>query len=479
MTNLINSLSQRPIRVAKFPKPTAQPPAKIGIVGGGLSGVLVAVHLLQEATTPLDIYLIDRQPKLGQGIAYRTERGCHLLNVPVGKMSLFPHQPDHFLKWLQQHSPRDADHVAFVSRHQYGKYVQSVLQDAIACSSIARLYCCTDNVVAIQPEQPQLVIKLESGKALPVDRVVLAIGNFPPRHLAIEDSHFYQSDRYVHSVWADERLSHLPSADPVLLIGSGLTAIDQVMTLQQQGHQGQIHLVSRRGLLPQAHRAVPAHSFCLPELRSRTVRSLLKSIRQEVDQAVAQGEDWRSVIDALRPQTQTLWQSLPLSEQRRFLRHVRPYWEVHRHRIAPSIAQTLAELRHTGQLQIHAGRIQSFWEDAGSVTVVIRKRGTMDLMQVRSSLVANCTGSECDYRQLRNPLIQQLLAAGMIHPDPLFLGLAVAGNGALIDRSGKPSQQFFTLGTPRKGKLWETTAVPEIRLQAAEMAKMLLAVAVK
>jgi uncharacterized NAD(P)/FAD-binding protein YdhS len=206
---------------------------------------------------------------------------------------------------------------------------------------------------------------------------------------------------------------------------------------------------------------------------------LLKSIRQEVDQAVAQGEDWRSVIDALRPQTQTLWQSLPLSEQRRFLRHVRPYWEVHRHRIAPSIAQTLTELRHTGQLQIHAGQIQSFREDADGVTVVIRKRGTMDLMQVRSSLVANCTGSECDYRQLRNPLIQQLLAAGMIHPDPLFLGLTVAENGALIDRSGKPSQQLFTLGTPRKGKLWETTAVPEIRLQAAEMAKMLLAVVAK
>ena len=475
MTNLINRrMSSLAIRGDNLTGPTAHTSAKIGIVGGGLSGALVAVHLLQQATTPLDIYLIDRHPYLGRGMAYRTRQDCHLLNVAVGKMSLFADQPDHFLHWLEQHSPIHADRHAFVPRSVYGEYINSVLVNAASCSTVAQLHCCTDNVTAIKPYQTQLDILLKSGEVLTVDRAVLAVGNFPARHPHIQDSSFYQSDRYVGSVWTDDRLIHLPPTNSVLLIGSGLTAIDQIMLLHQQGHQGQIHVVSRRGLLPQAHSMVSAAPYRLPELRSHSVRSLMRLIRQEVDRAVAQGEDWRSVLDALRPQTQSLWQALPLTEQRRFLRHVRPYWEVHRHRIAPTIAQRLTKLLQTGQLQIHAGRIQALNEDSDGVTVTIRQRRTQDLIQVRSSLVVNCTGTECDYRQLESPLIQQLLATGLACPDPLSLGLAVTEDGAVIDDCGKVSQQLYTLGSPRKGKLWETTAVPEIRVQAAQMAKILM-----
>ncbi len=475
MTNLINRrMSAPPRRGESLTGLTADAPAKIGIIGGGLSGALVAVHLLQQATTPLDIYLIDRHPCFGRGIAYRTKQDCHLLNVAVGKMSLFADQPDHFLHWLEQHSPIHADRHAFVSRNVYGEYINSVLVNAANCSTVVQLHCCMDTVTAIKPYQTQLDILLQSGEVLTVDRAVLAVGNFPARHPHLQDSSFYQSDRYVGSVWTDDRLIHLPATDSVLLIGSGLTAIDQIMLLHQQGHQGQIHVVSRRGLLPQAHSVVPAASYRLPELRSHRVRSLMRLIRQEVDRAVAQGEDWRSVLDALRPQAQSLWQALPLTEQRRFLRHVRPYWEVHRHRIAPAIAQRLTKLLQTGQLQIHAGRIQAFDQDARSVTVTIRQRRTQDFIQVRSSVVVNCTGAECDYRQLENPLIQQLLATGIVCPDPLSLGLAVTEDGAVIDDCGKASQQLYTLGSPRKGKLWETTAVPEIRVQAAQMAKTLM-----
>lgn len=475
MTNLINNLiSLQPVQVANLTGLTTYTPAKIGIVGSGLSGALVAIHLLQQAKTPLDIYLIDRHSRFGRGIAYRTVQDCHLLNVTAAKMSLFADQPDHFLHWLEQHSVIHADRNAFVPRSIYGEYINSVLQNAASCSTVARLHCCTDTVAAIKPAQTQLDLLLQSGEVLTVDRAVLAVGNFPPRHPRIKDSSFYQSDRYVGSGWTDNRLTRLPAADSVLVIGSGLTAIDQVMLLHQQGHQGQIHLVSRRGLLPQAHSMSPAAPYRLPELQSRSVRSLMRAIRQEVNQAVAQGADWRSVLDALRPQTQRLWQALPLTEQRRFLRHVRPYWEVHRHRIAPTIASRLAKVLQTGQLQIHAGRIQAFDEGVSGVTVTIRQRRTQELIQVRSSLVINCTGSECDYRRLASPLMQQLLTTGLACPDPLSLGLAVTEDGALIDRSGKASQQLYTLGSPRKGKLWETTAVPEIRVQAAQMAKNLM-----
>ncbi|MBD1853724.1 FAD/NAD(P)-binding protein [Leptolyngbya sp. FACHB-711] len=464
-------LSDRTMRTTIPAKSFASASMRIGIVGGGLSGVMVAVHLLKQATNPLEIFLID-QNSIGEGVAYGTRQDCHLLNVPAGKMSFFADQPNHFLHWLQHNFSSDADIAAFVPRRIYGEYIQSVLQDAVRYSSIAHLRCHRDIVTAIHPQQSQLELVLQTGISLVVDRVVLAFGNPPPRNPAISDSRFYESDRYVRSAWNEDWLSRLSSSASVLLIGSGLTAIDQVMTLKQRGHCGAIHLVSRRGLIPQSHQLVPAYNVSLPE--GRTVRSLWRWVRQEVDRARLQGYDWRSVMDALRPQTESLWQRLSLEEQRRFLRHLRPYWEVHRHRVAPTIAQELNQLLHTRQLQIHAGRIQAFHETRSEVTTVIRKRGSQDLIEVRSHLVLNCTGSECDYRQVNSPLIEQLLATGLVCSDPLHLGLAVAENGALIDDEGRISQQIFTIGSPRKGNFWETTAVPEIRIQGQRVAQTLL-----
>ncbi|WP_088888861.1 FAD/NAD(P)-binding protein [Leptolyngbya ohadii] len=471
----VSRLHDRAIGAANLAQPIDPVSTKIGIVGGGLSGVMVAVHLLQKATAPLEIYLIDRNPS-GEGIAYGTKQDCHLLNVPASKMSLFADQPDHFLQWLQHCYPDcypiDANAANFVSRRIYGEYIQSVLQSAIKHSSIAHLRCYRDIVTAIHPQPSQLKLVLQTGISLVADRVILAFGNPPPRNPEILDSSFYESDRYVRSVWNENWFSRISGLDSVLLIGSGLTAVDQVMTLKQRGHRGSVHLVSRRGLLPQPHQAVP--NRCFPLTKGETVRSLLRLVRQEINQAMAEGQDWRSVIDALRSQTDSLWQSLPLEEQRRFLRHLRPYWEVHRHRIPPTIAQELHQLMRTGQLQIHTGRIQDFQETRSGVKAIIRKRNSQDLIEVRSHLVLNCTGPECDFRKLDNPLIQQLLSTGLVCPDPLRLGLAVAENGALVDRQGKASEQLFAIGSPRKGRFWETTAVPEIRVQAQQTAQNLL-----
>jgi uncharacterized NAD(P)/FAD-binding protein YdhS len=229
----------------------------IAIIGGGFSGTMVAIHLLKQATIPLDIYLIERNSQIGQGVAYSTQQHCHVLNVPVHKISAFADDPHHFYRWLHHHHDRTIQPDAFVPRYWYGQYMQSILDEANAnASSNVYFESIRDEALSIQPEGTNLRIRLESGNILSVNQVVLALGNLPPSEPVVVDSSFYQSSRYVRSVWSDtwsETLFHLDPEAPVLLIGSGLTAIDTVLSLRQQGHWGTIHLVSRRGLLPQSH----------------------------------------------------------------------------------------------------------------------------------------------------------------------------------------------------------------------------------
>jgi uncharacterized NAD(P)/FAD-binding protein YdhS len=455
----------------------------IAIVGAGFSGSMVAVHLLRQATAPLTIQLIERrsaQGALGRGVAYSTQADCHLLNVPTGKMSAFSDDPTHFLRWSRQQGLTEISAETFAPRRLYGDYLRSTLADAVQqAAQGVKLECLEDEAIAIHPDGDRAIVCLRSGDNLSVDRVVLALGNLPPKPPAVTDPTFYQSRRYVRSAWVAPELHLLPADASVLLIGSGLTAIDTILTLRQQGHRGQIQLVSRRGLLPQSHRAHQTRQIPIAFDRlsldetPKTVRSLLRQVRQTIDLTIAQGGDWRSVMDAMRPQTQALWQQLSPAEQRRFLRHLRPYWDVHRHRLAPAIAQTIDRLRQSGQLQLTAGRIQAYHEDAAGVDVLIRPRGEQALIRLRSHLVVNCTGSECDYRKVAQPLIQLLLATGLSRCDRLNLGLETDATGALITASGETSACLYTLGSARKGRLWETTAVPELREQASQLAQRL------
>lgn len=466
----------------------------IAIIGGGFSGAMVAVHLLRNARHPLTIHLIESRPTLGCGVAYSTAFNCHLMNVPAGKISAFADQPNHFLEWAQQmssiaHPLKDLPDArsspvtahSFVPRKLYGQYVQSVVAEAEATAPAwVRLERVVDEAIAIHSHQDSALIALQSGKTVQVDRVVLALGNFPPRDVTVADSSFYQSDRYIRSGWSSAHSYSLLPDEPVMLIGSGLTAVDWAIALHHQGHRGMIHIVSRRGLLPQAHRLphspigrVPTPALTLdPQIATARLGS--RYVRQAVSAAIAQGGDWQSVIDGLRPLTQSIWQTLSLVEKRRFLRHLRPYWEVHRHRVAPAIAHVLQGLQRTGQLQLHAGRIQTYVEDANGVDVVIRRRDRQSLETLRAALVVNCTGSGANYQQIAHPLVQQLLETGLVQPDALAIGLETDLEGALVDRYTIPSDWLYTLGSPRRGQLWETTAIPEIREQAQRLARILL-----
>lgn len=203
-----------------------------------------------------------------------------------------------------------------------------------------------------------------------------------------------------------------------------------------------------------------------PETAPKTVRGLLQRIRREVQIAAAQGYDWRSVIDVLRPITQLLWQQLPRTEQRRFLRHLTPYWDVHRHRIAPEINEVVQAMRESGQLTITAGRIQDHQALADGVAVTVRPRRSPTHQIVQVSRVIHCTGVQADYRRSSQSLIANLRQQGLIRPNDIGLGVDTAPDGSVLEAQGNRSTLLYTLGTPRKGNLWETIAVPELREQA-------------
>jgi len=453
----------------------------VAIVGGGFSGCMVAIHLLHSAQQPLRVVLIDRADAPGRGVAYRDQPECHLLNVRAEAMSAFPDRPDHFLDWLNTvYSPcHPVGTGEYLPRRIYGLYVESLLAEAQrnARRGVSLELRCGE-VLGLRRGADGASLRLSGGGQVRADRVVLALGNPGPADPPLADPRVFASPRYLGNAWSSPGLYSIRRDEDLLLIGSGLTALDWLAALQTLGHRGRIHVVSRRGLLPQLHRAAAPQplSFNPLELPPR-VLPLLRRVRAEIATVEARGGDWRAVVDALRPHTQALWQRLAAAEQQRFLRHLRPYWEIHRHRAAPHIIESVYELLRSGRLQLVAGRLQGFEERDGEVEASVRVRRGRELQRLRVQRVVNCTGPESNYRRLNHPLIVSLRERGLIQPDALGLGLLTDAQGALLDRDGRPLDWLHTLGPARKGQLWETTAVPEIRVQAQALARRLLQLA--
>jgi uncharacterized NAD(P)/FAD-binding protein YdhS len=448
-----------------------QPKFTIAIVGGGFSGTALAANLLRQAAGSVSVVVIEKHGLPGRGVAYGTQYSWHLLNVPAGNMSVYPDQPDHFLRWAQKNYDPEVGPRSFLPRRVYGQYVESVLLDAAAQGG---LLWKRDEVRSIASHANGVEIKFRSGGRLLADKVVLALGNFPPSDPALPGRDEHASPRYAPFAWSGDALVGLESAKDVLLVGSGLTAIDQVLALRAREFRGTIHILSRRGLLPHSHKASASWPLFWNANSPRTARALLRLVRRQIEDAHRQEVDWRAVIDSLRPVTARVWQSLDIKEKKRFLRHVRPYWEVHRHRIAPDIAQLIAGQLEGGQIRLHAGRITRYAESVDRVDISYRKRENGDTVTLAVDRVINCTGPETDCRHLDDPLIASLRTSGLVRPDPLYLGLDVSSHGAVIGVDGIASDVLYAVGPARKGNLWESTAVPEIRTQAAELAEILL-----
>lgn len=409
----------------------------VAIIGGGCSGALAALHLLRSQE-PTRVHLIEPRAIAGTGLAYSTGCSQHLLNVPARGMSIFPEAPNDFVEWLGCGTDPDG----YFPRMVFGRYVADRLE-----STSGVLVRHHSEAVDIEREREVAIVRLKDGRRLEADFVVLALGNFA------------RAMKSMQSAWT---LGALDVRDPdsaVALAGSGLTAVDAFIGLRAKGHRGVVHMISPRGLLPQKHaplRTVPQR------WKAATLRELVREVRER-----AGSGDWRDVIASLRGITNELWLDLSPEDRARFLRHVKPYWDVHRHRMAPQIGEMIQEARQDGSLRVHAGRIQQIVRGADALQIDVRLRSQRSL-QLCVQRAINCTGAEQDFRRVESPLLRSLFRKGWLTPNPLGMGVRTNESGAILD-------WLYALGPMRIGGLLETTAVPEIRMQAAALAETLIA----
>jgi uncharacterized NAD(P)/FAD-binding protein YdhS len=447
-------------------------PIKVMIIGAGYAGTMVAVHLARETPAPGEITLVERANRFGVGIAYSTKNDAYLLNVPAGQMSALPGDDGHFTRWAQARDP-SVHGGSFLRRRLYGEYITGVLEEARSQARAGvSLDCRRGEVVGMNFAPTGVEARMDDGSSIKADIAVLAVGNFPPEDPPCATPEFYSSPLYRRNPWAVGALKVDPDSD-VLVLGSGLTMLDVVASLEQDGHRGTVWCMSRRGLLPQIHRqhsSAPPRMAPPPDIDEwpRTALGLLRKLRREVER---NDRDWRDVVSSLRQVTSHLWQLLPAQEKRRFLHRLRPFWDTHRHRAAPEMGRMVERLRAEGRLQVIAGRVLRYDEANGSVHVTIRrgKSGTEQVFTV--SRVLNCTGPCPDLSRVEDPLVKSLRETGVIRPDATKLGLDADSLGRALSREGVPNSALFIVGPLLKGRFWEHTAVPELRVGALQCAR--------
>jgi uncharacterized NAD(P)/FAD-binding protein YdhS len=389
---------------------------------------------------------------MGRGVAYSTTEPAHLLNVPAEGMSAWAGEPDHFAKRFEAEG---GDSGGFAQRRLFGRYLGEILDRAVSSGNVE---VAEATAISANRDGDSWRITFDDGTSGEARALVLAIGNQEPQGLgAFVDV----GRRFVRNPWgreAREAVGDLArSGGAALLVGTGLTMVDLVLSLNAAGHRGRIVALSRRGLIPRAHAEFDPAPVEGDEV-SRTLRGIFRWLRRRSAEV-----GWRAAIDSLRPHSHPLWQSLDVGEQRRFLRHVRPWWDVHRHRIAPEVASTVAGMIADGQLEVVAGRIQAARETPAGIEVEYRRRGTEHKRSETFAYAFNCTGPLHSITRSKDPLLRSLLDAGQVKPDHLGIGLEVSDDC----RAGK---QLWALGPLTKGRYWEIIAVPDIRDQAAAVA---------
>jgi uncharacterized NAD(P)/FAD-binding protein YdhS len=465
------------VQISALSTPRRGRAAVVAVIGGGASGTLTAFYLLREATAvrvPLRIALIDRCGRHGLGQAYSTSNDAHLLNSRAARMSAVADDPGHLLRWAEA---QGITHDGFLPRPAYGRYLSELLADeeraAFRTATVTRV---TSDVVALTHGgvRRPLRLHLAADGRIDADVAVLATGNRPPAPpCPVPDS-----PRYVADPWQPGALDGIDDGSPVVVLGTGLTMLDVAITATG-AHQGTVvHAVSRHALLPREHRRPPGAVADLspapsgPAILARAPVSLPGLIRAVRVAAADAPDDWQSVVDCLRPQVAGLWQALTPQDKRVFLRSVARYWEVHRHRVPPVTAARIRRLTSAGRLAVHRGRVVAVTETSGGLCVRIEQDGRT--AEIAAGWLINGTGPATDITGTSDPLLRGLLDAGLATPDPLRLGIQADASGALLNVSGRPSDTLFTLGPLLRGQLYETTAVPEIRDQAAALAGRLI-----
>jgi len=450
----------------------------IVIVGAGFCGTTLAVHLLRSWTpVPLHICLVEQTREFGRGLAYSKSDFPYLLNVAAARMSMDSKDPMQFVRFAKRRDPA-ASGSDFLSRELYGDYLQSMLSDA------ERRAHSHINLTRIRGQARQIVetsvgrarVELANGSALDADDVVIATGNPPPEEPQCAESLRGHPD-YVNSPW------ELPVARSnwrnVFVIGTGLSMVDVALQLIDETPNAaslRVNAVSPRGLLPLAHSDDESSNATQAAIISAgmPLRSLIRDVRQHANAIAIRGGDWRELVKAMRTHAPQIWRRLTDVERARFFRHVRPFWEIHRHRLPAHIAQALIEARSRGNLRLRAGRIQSMHRVGDQIKVLWRSRGGIEASTFIADAVINATGPNYRLATTRNPLLRSLFDSGVITADRASLGIRTNSLGAVIDANNIARRNLFYLGPMLRATHWEATAVPELRIHAERLAATLI-----
>ena len=456
----------------------------IAIIGGGFCGTVLAAALLSRPPLqPCRIVLIERRAQIGRGVAYRRSRYRPLLNVPAGRMSADPGDPLQFARFAQPGNPAAAAR-RFLPRELYGEYLQDLLRQSVQAAAahvgFERLRAEVTAIHRIDVAGPYL-LRLSAQQQLLADQVVLACGDppptLPPIASSIASHPNYRCDPHCDGAVAAD-------GNRLLLIGTGLTMVDVAIAAAAQNPHIEIHAISRHGLLPAVQGALPVDGtgFAAPDrdflsylaAGPLSAPGLLRAFRALLRDLVHAGGDWRDAVNAARAAAPALWHRLAVAERARFLRHLRAYWDVHRHRMAAEVGERLDALRCAGRLRIHAGNVLRIEAAAdGALRVCWRRRGGASASELVVDRLVVCAGTDQRLSRTRDPLMRALMDSGLAVADPLGLGWRTGAHGALMDREGRPAAHLFYLGPMLRADSWETTAVGELRVHAQQLATAL------
>jgi uncharacterized NAD(P)/FAD-binding protein YdhS len=445
----------------------------IAIIGGGAAGAAVFGELLQRDDTGVVHWIVGRSVP-GRGVAYATEDERHLLNVRAAGMGVFASHAEEFVQYAARE--RGSVHGAdFLPRRLFGEFIEAQVQSRIRAAQARgrRFVVHSDRAVGVLAlSEGRYRLELATAATLDVDAVVLATGALSPRPLKAVAEEALASGAYELSPW---RLAqHTRSPRRVLIIGTGLTAVDTLISASTRWPHAELVAVSRHGQLPFCHPSQPLAPYPLQSglnaslLDCNGVASMLRLIREAL--RGPQVSDWRAIIDGMRPVNTALWQGLTLPQRRQFMRHARWIWEASRHRTAPASFEAVETLRESGRLQVHAARVLAV-DGRGPLDVTVRSRATQLLSTLQADLVIQATGLDTAVAYAADPLLSKLLKNGLAMPDPLQLGVAARPDGQLLDAQGQPRAGLYAIGSLLRGNLWECTAMPEIRSAAHQLAQ--------
>jgi uncharacterized NAD(P)/FAD-binding protein YdhS len=412
------------------------------------------------------VTLIEKRAEIGRGLAYHAGNPEHLLNVRVTNMSALPDDPGHFWNWLcaRPDGPLCPDPYCFVPRQTYGDYLADLIAPLMSGDATRGLTIVRGECAAIRENPSDIAVTLTDGTCITGTTAILATGHDAAAPLLAGHA----------EPWASPADAGIDTNATVLILGTGLSMVDYVLSLLRHGHQGRIVAMSRRGLLPRAHRRVDPMRLAESEIPfGAEIGPLLRWFRRRIEMHVAEGGDWRGAIDAIRPFTQRLWHELPLSSRRRFLEHARAWWDVHRHRTAPEVETRIAEALATRRLTIIAGKLATVTPNPGGALVRYRRRGQVETSELQVGAIIDCTGIVRDPGASNNPAVRSLLDEGLARIDPLRIGIDVTPDCAIVDRHGSPSRRLYAVGPLTRAAFWEIIAVPDIRQQCAELAARL------